>query len=87
VGEVLNLVPMPLVNDYIYNIRRLLLEYCYNFFVIGAGYAATDSMPANGHVCIIDNFHTKTNISATLKEIGCAKSLLLYLYDIACYKH
>jgi len=78
---------MPLVNDYIYNIRRLLLEYCYNFFVIGAGYAAKESMPANGHVCIIDHFHIKKNISATLKEIECAKSLLLHFYDIFRYKH
>ncbi|XP_025270531.1 ester hydrolase C11orf54 homolog isoform X2 [Camponotus floridanus] len=50
-GTVRNLVPAPILNS-TYNIRRLLLQRCNNFFVIGAGYAAKESMPANGHFII-----------------------------------
>ncbi|XP_025270529.1 ester hydrolase C11orf54 homolog [Camponotus floridanus] len=50
-GRVRNLVPVPIINS-TYNIRRLLLQRRNNFFVIGAGYAAKESMPANGHFTI-----------------------------------
>ncbi|XP_025270528.1 ester hydrolase C11orf54 homolog [Camponotus floridanus] len=50
-GNVKNLMPVPIKNS-TNNIRRLLLQRCYNFFVIGAGYAAKESMPANGHFII-----------------------------------
>ncbi|XP_029674839.1 ester hydrolase C11orf54 homolog [Formica exsecta] len=50
-GDVHNIAPIS-QTDLIFDIRPILSSYCYDFFVIGSGFAAKPSMPYNGHLTI-----------------------------------
>ncbi|XP_029674828.1 ester hydrolase C11orf54 homolog [Formica exsecta] len=50
-GDINNIIPIP-QTDLIFDIQSILSSYCYDFFVIGSGFAAKPLMPYNGYLII-----------------------------------